>query len=505
MFSDLLLGFAATLEPTSIMMIAAGTALGIFVGALPGLSSPMAIIVLLPLTYSFPTLPALMMMMGVYVGTKLGGSFSAILLRTPGTPAGACTALDGYPMAQRGEAGLALGYAVMGSTLGGIFGWVIAITCVPLLATVAMKAASADIALIGVLGLIMVTAFIRASMLRGLIGVTLGLLIATVGIDPVDGTERFTFGTYQLQSGIPFAAALVGFFGFAVVLSDTSLIGTSTEAVTQKVRLVLPKMREVFSRWRAIVIGAGYGVGIGAIPGVGAEASPWMAYGTVRNQSKNPEAFGTGEPSGILAPESNNNASCGGTMVPMLTLGIPGDGTTAVMLGALILHGVAPGVTLMRDEPVLVWGLLASLLVATVFMFLIAWPSITLFVRVLGKDRGWLFPFILVLATLGAFASMNDFFPVWVALACGVLGWVLESHGFPTVTVVLGIILGPIIEQNARLALSLSQNDWGVFVGTVPRMLIAALIVGLIAWELWRHLSKHLASPRKQSVPHGGN
>lgn len=492
MFDGVLLGFTALLDPMIILVIAAGTALGIFVGALPGLSSPMAIIVLLPLTYSFPPLAALTMMMGVYVGTKLGGSYAAILLRTPGTPASACTALDGYPMAQRGQAGLALGYAVMGSTAGGLVGWVIAITCVPLLAVVAMKASSADIALIGILGLVMVTAFIRASMLKGLIGVLLGLLLATVGIDAVDGTERFTFGSYHLYDGIPFAAALVGLFGIAVVLKDLHLIGTAgTNASTNaEVKLELPRLRDLVCRWRAIAIGSAYGVGIGAVPGVGAEASPWMAYGTVRSQSSNPEAFGTGVPDGILAPESNNNASTGGTMVPMLTLGIPGDGTTAVMLGALIIHGITPGVTLMRDNAEVVWGLLGSMLVATIFMFLIAWPSIRLFVRVLGQDRGWIFPFVLVLATLGAYASSNGFFPVWVAIAFGVLGWVLETKGFPTVTVVLGLILGPIIEKNVRLALSLSDNDWSVFLSTPVRIVLVVLIFGLLAWECWRHLTK---------------
>ncbi len=490
MLHDLLGGFAACAEPYNLLMLFLGTALGLVVGALPGLSSPMAIIVLLPLTYPMAPLPALLAMMGVYVGTKLGGSFSAILLRTPGTPAGACTALDGYPMTMRGQAGLALGYSTVGATLGGIFGWAIAVTCVPLLAAVAVKSTNADIALVGVLGLVMVTAFIRASMLRGLIGVVLGLLVGTVGIDPISGVERFTFGSYRMLSGIPFAAVMVGLFGFAVVLSDIPLIGAKSELLASKVRFEMPRLADLARRWQAILTGAVYGVGIGAIPGIGAEASPWMAYGTVRSRSRHPERFGTGEPDGILAPEASANGVTGGTMVPMLTLGIPGDSSTAIMLGALILHGITPGITLMRDDSPLVWGMLAGLLIATVFMFLIAWTTIPWFVRILANDRGWLFPFILVLATLGAFSSMNDYFPVWVACAFGLAGWVMESRGFPVVTVVLGVILGPIIEQNARTALALAQNHWSTFVATWPRIGLVACILALVGWELWRTFAR---------------
>jgi len=482
----LLGGFASCFQPFNLLMLFGGTALGLLVGALPGLSSPMAIIVLLPLTYPFASLPALLSMMGVYVGTKLGGSFSAILLRTPGTPAGACTALDGYPMTLRGEAGLALGYSTTGATIGGLFGWCIAVTCVPALSAIAAKSTNADIALVGLLGLLMITAFIRASMLRGLIGVLLGLLVATVGLDPISGTARFTFGFYELLGGIPFAAVMVGLFGYAVVLSDAPMIGKKSELLTSKVKLRLPTVRDLVTRWQAILIGALYGIGIGVVPGIGAEASPWMAYGTVRSRSKHPEAFGTGVPEGVLAPEASANGVTGGTMIPMLTLGIPGDSSTAIMLGALILHGVIPGVTLMRDHGRLVWGILAGLLIATIFMFLIAWKTIPWFVRILANDRGWLFPFVLVLATLGSFSSTNDYFPVWIAVAFGGIGWILEARGIPVVTVVLGVILGPIIEQNTRIALALSRNHWSTFIATGPRMVLVLSMIGLVSWELWR-------------------
>lgn len=498
-------GFSNVFEPLNLFYLFSGTALGILVGAMPGLSSPMAIIVLLPLTYKMDPLPALLLMMGVYVGTKLGGSYSAILLRTPGTPAAACTALDGYPMAQRGQAGQALGYATMGSTVGGVFGWILAVTTIPFLAAIVVKSSNADIALIGVLGLTMVAAFARASMLRGLMGVMIGLLMATVGLDPLDASERFTFGNVYLLSGIPFTSALIGFFGFTVVFSDIGIIGRDSSFVASDVNLALPKFKDMLKRWQCLLIGGLWGVGVGAIPGVGAESATWLAYATVRNKSKTPEKFGTGIPEGVLTPEATNNAVTGGTMVPMLTLGIPGDGSTAIMLGAMILHGIEPGVTLMTTNAELVNSLLAGLLVSTAFMFVISWKAIKYFILILQRDRSWLFPFVLVFATIGAFSSMNTLFPVIVAISLGIFGYILESQKFPVVTIVLGIILGPIIEENTRLALALSANDWSTFVDTLPRQIMVATIVILVAYEIYKAVKKRY--PRHalpdSSIPSG--
>ena len=488
MLEGLIGGFGYLADPYNLALILIGTALGIVVGALPGLSSPMAITVLLPLTYPFEAIPALVLLMGVYVGTKLGGSFPAILLRTPGTPAAACTALDGFPMAERGESARALGYATVGSTLGGLISWGIAVTSIPLLATVAVEAKNADIALIGILGLVLVSAFARGSMLKGLIGVMLGLLIATVGLDPIDATDRFTFNVPQMMEGIPFTAALIGFFGIAVVLSDMQMVGRKSELIADKVSLKMPSLKELKQRWQAIVTGGTYGVFIGEVPGVGAESATWLAYATAKNRSKTPENFGKGEPDGILTPEACNNATTGGTMIPMLTLGLPGDGSTAVMLGALVLHGVEPGVLLMTQSGDLVYALLASLLIATIFMFLLALGAIKYFVLVLRQDRSFLFPFVLVLASVGAYAISNTLFPVVVALVLGVVGYIMETRRFPLVTVVLGVILGPIIEYNARVAMVISGNDWSVFVGTWPRMILVAITVLLVLREIQKSL-----------------
>jgi putative tricarboxylic transport membrane protein len=496
MFEGLLTAFGDLAAPWPLLLIFAGTALGLMVGALPGLSSPMAIIVLLPITYQMETLGAFQLMVGIYVGTKLGGSYSSILLRTPGTPAAACTALDGFPMAEKGRAGEAIGYAVMASTAGGLIGWLAAVSFVPFIAAVALHSEPADIALIGISGLILVSAFVRGSMVRGLIGVMLGLLIASVGYDVQDGIERYTFSNPMLASGISFAAVLVGFFGLTVVLSDLDMVGRRSELVSTKLNTELPSIADFFRRWKAWTIGTVYGVVIGAIPGVGADGSTWLSYATVKNQSKDPppEEFGKGVPEGILAPESSNNATTGGTMIPMLTLGIPGDASTAIMLGAMVLHGLQPGVTLMQTSAPLVYGILAAIFVANIMMFFIGWNASRAFIAILRRDRSLLFPFIIVFASIGAFAADNDVFAIYIAIVCGIAGYFLEKRGFSVVTIVLGAVLGPIIEYNVRLGLAYSNGDWMVFTATWPRTLICAVIVFLILNEIYRAVGRRSAS-----------
>ena len=403
-------------------------------------------------------------------------------------------------MAERGEAGLALGYATMGSTFGGLFGWLIAIIFIPLLASVALESGNADIALIGVLGLLMVSSFVRGSTLRGLIGVSLGLLISTVGLDPVDATHRFTFGSVDLMSGVPFAAALTGFFGIAVVLSDLKLVNARSETIASSRNMALPGIGDMLRRWKAVVVGSVVGTGVGAVPGVGAEGATWLAYGIMKRQSKNPQNWGRGEPDGVVTPEATNNATTGGTMVPMLTLGIPGDGSTAVMLGALILHGIEPGVMLFQTNGDLVYSILAGLFLATVFMFLIAWRAISVFIFVLQQDRAWLFPFVLLLATIGAFATVNNVYAIYIAIFFGVVGYLLEARKFPVVTVVLGIILGPIIESNIRLALVLSANDWTTFIDTWPRQVLVGLIALVLVWEVISGLRE--TTDKRQKLAH---
>lgn len=485
-----ILGYLATaLTPMNLLFTAIGAALGLIVGALPGLTSPMVIVMLLPLTYTMDPLPALLMLMGIYTATKLGGAFPAIMIRTPGTPAAACTTLDGYPMAQRGEGGRALGFAIFSSLFGGVVAFLACLLLAPLVATIALRATSADIALIGLLGLIMVCMFSKGNIVKGLIGVCAGLLISFVGSDPISGTSRFTFGNHVLLSGIPFVAALVGMFAIATVLSDLKSIGNSKEkAIEEKMaikKVELPSFREFISHWKAVAIGCFYGVVVGVVPGVGAEASPWLAYANAKKASKYPEKFGTGVPEGIIAPETSSNALTGGAMVPVLTLGIPADGSTAIMLGALMLQGLNPGVTLFRDHPALTYGMITGLLTTTLFMFFLAWKLIRLFVVMFKQDRSWIFPFVLVFGTIGAFASTNTTAPVIMAVLLGLLGYFMQKYDYPVVTLVLAIILGPIIETQARLALLFSRGSWSTFYDTPFRIVLLAIAMLAIGSEVY--------------------
>lgn len=488
-FSYLLSAFT----PFNLFITFIGSLLGILVGAIPGLSSPMVIVVLLPITYTMEPLPALLLLIGIYNASKLGGAFPAVLLRTPGTPAAACTCIEGHAMAERGEAGEAIGYSIFASTAGGVASFLACLFLSPIIAAVAIKAASADIALIGVLGLVMVCIFSRGNMIKGLIGVALGLLISSVGADPVTGTVRYTFGNPKLISGIPFISPLVGMFAIGVVLSDIKVIGKKVvkQEGKEKVKVKIPTIKEGLKYWREFLIGAAYGITVGAIPGVGAEGSTWMAYATAKKRSKHPEKFGTGIPEGIIAPEASNNAVTGGALIPMLTLGIPGDSSTAIMMGAITLQGLSPGVTLFRDSPQLSYGMIAGLLTSTIFMLLISWKMIRPFIAMLDRDRSWIFPFVVVFASIGAFASSNTTMPVLLAVGFGLLGYFMNMFNFPVVTLVLATILGPVIETNARLALLFSKGSYRIFYATWLRKALILIVLWLVVTEIRNALKEN--------------
>ena len=486
--------YISMFDPLNIILMAVGTFLGLIVGALPGISSPMAIVIILPITYylKVPPIAAMMLLMGVYTGTKTGGAYPSILLRTPGTPAGACTALDGYPMAQRGEAGKAMGYSILSSAYGGVIGWILAVIFVPVIGSIVIHSQPEDIALIGLLGLTMVSAFVKGNMVRGLIGVAFGLLIASIGLDANDGAARFVYGIADLSTGIPFNAALVGFFGLAVVLADIKEVGNVPEMLEGgKLNFKMPStwatMRDY---WKPMTFGSLLGTVIGAVPGVGGEGSTWIAYAMVKNRDPNPERFGQGAPEGVLVPEATNNANNGGTLVPMLTLGIPGDGSTAIMLSALTLYGLDPGVTLMRDHPQMVYAVLGAMLVSTLLMWGMSWYTCSWFIRVLRQDRSWIFPFVLVLVIVGAFAGQNAMYSVYIALIFGGVGYLFEKCGFSVVPTVMAIILGPVIEINTRTALAMGSGDWSVFVGTWWRVVILFIIAVVLLSSVYSSFFK---------------
>ena len=481
-------------DPMNFVFIAAGTFFGVIVGALLGISSPMAIAIILPITYHLhvPPIAAMLLMMGVYTGTKTGGGYPSILLRTPGTPAGACTVLDGYPMSQRGETGRAMGYTILASVYGGTFGWILAIIFVPLLGSIVIHSQPEDIALIGLMGLSLVSSFVKGNVIRGLIGVSFGLLIACVGLDANDGAARFVFGISDLASGVPFNAALVGFFGLAVVLSDVKEIGAKTEMLEGgRLNLKMPPIwATVRDYWKYMTLGSTVGSFVGVVPGVGGEGSTWVAYAMAKNRDPHPERFGTGVPEGVLVPETTNTANNGGAMVPTLTLGIPADGSTAVMLGALTLYGMNPGVTLMRDNPEMAYAILSGLFISVLCIGVMCWYTCPWFIRILKQDRSWIFPFVLVLVVVGAFAGQNAMYSVYIALVFGCIGYFLEKAGFSVVPTVMAVILGPVIEINTRMALAIGGGDWTVFIGTWWRAGMVLTILAILGSSVYSSFFK---------------
>ena len=455
--SQLAQGMLVALNPGNIIFIIMGAFLGLFVGAIPGLSSPMAIAVLVPITYALGPLHAMYILLGIYLGTKTGGAFATIMVRTPGTPASACTAMEGHPMAKKGKAGLAIGLAVYASLLGGIAGWLLLVTAAPIIASFATRMGNADIAMLAFMGLIFVATLSRGSLLKGLISVASGLLLSTIGMDRITGLARYTFGVTELLGGLEFVSAMIGLFAIAVIFSDMVEVFKPGLQTGAGFRIEIPKFGYFLKRWKALGVGVMWGAIMGPIPGVGSVASTWMSYSFLKNRSRHPEKFGTGIPEGIIGPESSDNTVTGTAMIPMLTLGIPGDPSTAVMLGALLLHGFRPGPLFFSETPEFGFRIIGGMIFTNLFIFLLALSCIKIFVKALGYKRSVLFPIVLVMAIIGSFANTNSIFSAWVAFGFGILGYFLEKYGFSVPSVVLALILGPIIEENMRLALILSR------------------------------------------------
>lgn len=482
MFEQIITGILASLQPFNLGLLFFGSFLGLLVGALPGLSSPMAISILIPFTYGMNPVSALMLLVGIYVGTKTGGSYSAILLRTPGNPAAAATSMDGYAMATRGKASEALCISIVASFYGGMLSWVVAAVLVGSLATFALRISAEDMAMICLLAITLVAALSEKDVLKGLISAALGLVIASVGVDELTGDARLTFGQYQLLGGIPFLSAIIGLFAVTTVLRDVAK-PRKQEEILDQVRLKWRSLLAVFKLHRSMNVGLLVGIWTGIAPGVGADTAGWLSYASVKRHQKR------GSPDrdpdwdlaeGVAAPESANNAEAGGAIVPMLALGIPGNGSTAVMLGALMLYGLQPGPLFFQNSPDVAYGILAAMGMANITTLIVAALMIRPFVAILRVDRSILFGCVLALAMVGGFAGTNSTFDMAVVIVFGILGYLMESYGFSIPALTLGIILAPLIESNLRRALMISGGDPSTFV-TSPLSAISIAVMVAIA------------------------
>ena len=460
--ANLIEGFHQAMQPMNLVFILAGTALGVFVGAMPGLSSTTGLAIVLPFTFMLDPIPAFLMMISLYMAAEYGGSITAIAIGVPGTPPALPTTFDGYPMTQKGLAGKALGVSILSSTLGGAFGTVILILAARPISTFALQFGPAEYFALGVFGLSIVGNLVQASVIKGFVSVVIGLLLTQVGVDVMSGYPRFTFDLPELLEGIPLIPALIGFFAISEVFKLVEESGV-IQRVTKRISGKLPTLKEMKSLAVTILRSSVIGTIVGAVPGAGATIASLIAYNEAKRASKTPEQFGTGVMEGVSAPEAANNASVGGAMIPLLTLGIPGSGSTAILLGGLMLHGMAPGPLLMSKNPELVYSIYSGFFVAEFFMLLIGLLGIPLWVKIISLRSSTLTPLILGISLIGAYSLGNDPFSMVLALFLGVLGYLMRRFGFPLAPAVLALVLGFIVETNYRRALTISGGDHMIF------------------------------------------
>ena len=459
----LLLGLTNVLSPINIAAIIAGTALGLFVGAMPGLSATMAIAILLPLTFTMPTATGISMLAALYMGAMYGGSIAAILIRTPGTPAAAATILDGYPMAQQGKAGKALGVSLFASLIGGVLSSVALLTVAPVLGRVALKFGPVQLFAVAVLGITIIGSLSQGSTIRGLLSGVIGLLLALVGMDPITGSARFTFGIINLYSGISFTVALIGLFSIPQAIR---LIEKDQKVITKVNNFkdkMLPTLAEIKQIIVTVIRGSIIGIFTGIIPGTGGDTACWFSYNEAKRFSKNKANFGKGDIEGVAAAESANNAVVGGSLIPTLTLGIPGSSATAVLMGSLMVHGIMPGPTLMTEYAHVTYTLIWALLFSNVAMFFIGLMFTRLAVNVIKIPNKVLAPIIIILCVIGSFAINNSFFEVYLMLIFGVVGYFMDKINMPTAPMVVGLILGFMLNITMYQSLLIGRGSWMIF------------------------------------------
>ncbi len=477
----------------SILLIVGGSVIGIIFGAIPGLTATMGMAVFLPVTFTMTDIHGILFLVGIYVGSCYSGSLSAILVNIPGTPSAIATGFDGYAMAKRGEAGKAIGYATTASALGGVFGVLILMFAAPVLADFALAFSAQEYTGVALLGISIISYISFGSTLKGLIGGIFGLVLATVGQDVISAYPRFTFGSADLQAGLQMIPVMVGFFGVTEVFVKMEREVVIRRAAS-RIAGVLPRPGRLFQLAPLMAVSSVVGAFVGAIPAAGGAIASMAAYGIQKRLSRKSAEFGTGITEGVVAAEAANNAAVGGAFVPMLSLGIPGDPQTAILIGALMINGLAPGPMLFLTRPDLISTIYIGNVFSVVTFTVVGLAGARFFATLIRVPRHYLLPSILIFCIIGAFAIRNTLFDVWVLIVCGAAGYLLLKIGVTPAPVILGFVLGPILEDNFRRALIMSGGDWTTFV-TRP-ISLALLLINLfilIGPALIAHLRKRRA------------
>ncbi len=480
MMDALLQGFAVAFQPGNLLLIFVGVLIGQIVGALPGLGPAAGMALLLPLTFGLEPVTAIMMLAGIMYGGQYGGTLTSVLINVPGEASGVMTAVDGSAMARQGRAGAALSIAAIGSFLAGV-GAVMAVALItPPLASFGLKFNAPEYFLLAALGII-ATGSLGQAPIRSLLAGVLGLIIALIGVDPLTGTPRLNFGIPALFQGIDFIPVAIGVFGIAEVLASLER--------SEKIEPIKTRLKDMWltaEDWTicrfSILRGGVIGLFVGIMPGAGASVASLLSYLTERRFSKNPERFGHGAIDGVAAAEAANNSAAHGALIPMLSLGIPGSASSAVLLAALILHGIKPGPMLMAQEGTLVWGLIASMFIGNVILLVLNLPMAPLFAALLRIPYTYLAPGILVISLVGAYAATLSMATVWMSIAFGFLGWLMMKFDVPRAPLVLALVLAPLMETSLRQAMLLSFGSPMIFVERpISAILLAAVLFALVA------------------------
>jgi len=489
------MGFGIALTPFNLMMAVAGVMVGMLIGALPGVGPPSGVAMLLPLTFGMEPTSGIIMLAAMYAGTMYGGTITSVLINTPGESASVVTCLDGYQMALQGRAGPALGIAAIGSFIAGTIGVVLLMLVSPLLARWALSFGPPESFALMLLGLTTVTLLGGDDPLKGYISMVFGLMLAMVGFDIISGEARYGFGIPEMMDGVDFLPVAIGLFGLGEVLAGTEEKGGAQVKGKLRLREVLPSLADwAQSKW-SIARGTVLGFAVGVLPGAGPTVASFLSYTVEKRVSKTPERFGKGAIEGVAAPESANNAAATAAMVPMLTLGIPGSATTAIMLGGLMMWGLRPGPMLFEKNPQFVWGLIASQYIANVMLLVASTALIPLFVRALRIPYSILMPLIILFCVTGAYSLKNNVWDVGQMLVFGVVGYFMKKLGYSPAALVLALVLGPLAERSLRQSLIISDAGIGIFftrpISAVLMVLaLAAIAVPLAKWGRSRLSSK---------------
>jgi TctA family transporter len=489
LINNLIMGLGVALSWSNLFYCFVGVSLGTLVGVLPGIGGLATIALLLPITFHLDAVNAIVMLAGVFYGSTYGGSTASILLNLPGTPSAAVACLDGYPMSRQGRAGVALLMTTVASFFGATVGIIILTLFSPVIAEFALKFGAPEYFAMMLLGLIAASTISTGSPIKGIAMVVLGVLIGLIGTDVNSGMSRFTLGFPELTDGISLVAIAMGIFGIAEVIASVNTVKVGqidSKAIT--LRSMVPTRDDVRRSWMPMVRGSAIGSFFGALPGTGGTIASFMSYAVEKRVAKEPERFGKGAIEGIMAPESANNACDQTAFIPTLTLGIPGSVTMALMLGALMIHGIAPGPTLITERADLFWGLIMSFWVGNIMLLVLNIPMIGIWVKILAVPYHLLYPAIMMLVCIGVFSLNNSTFDVWAVAAFGMFGYVMRLLDLQPAPLLLGFVLGPLMEENLRRALLISRGDFIVFLERPISGTFMAITAMLLAWAVWTAL-----------------